>query len=406
MQEVGLVNNQLTLPLEQFSFSPALELLKVNDQQITAIYKGAGIVYFGGQARNVNLIVEQKETRDIVSTIENFLLHSTNTDVIIFSAILDLEQAIKRLPTFSVLNLQNHKERFASLGIKITTNQLLDKINPINNDAEFRELRNIFQGNIERAMISESYLWKIINHSLHHRDGYDKKLFISDMLGKLSKAFFAIKDLLSINSLSDLSEKIKPSIQLINNIKNYKAISNQIETLLGSNDPDFKSIGESIDNLENKLYQNFAPKRNDNKRVIIVDTNCLVHHFNFIYKIKKGDVVVIPNTVLSELDNLKKNQDEDIAKKARITIDQLDKLTKVIDELSMISREGSHTALLSKFDQNIQGNEKEDREIISVALYHVLNQGLLVSDDKNCRNIARSEGVTAVSTQDYLSMEE
>ncbi|MBB1440117.1 ATPase, partial [Shewanella sp. SG41-4] len=108
-----------------------------------------------------------------------------------------------------------------------------------------------------------------------------------------------------------------------------------------------------------------------------------------------SDQLVIPVIVLDELDGLKEDKNEgewsDKAKRARAAIDRL---------IQFNSYEPQHLELLEKMDKDAL--DSPDLKILSVAVYYRLCNSILLTDDKNLRNLANAEGIASQSTQEYL----
>ena len=61
------------------------------------------------------------------------------------------------------------------------------------------------------------------------------------------------------------------------------------------------------------------------QKIYVLDTNVLLHDPNAIYSFNEHKVI-IPMTVLEELDDIKDRRDKDVSKEARIAIQMIDKL--------------------------------------------------------------------------------
>ena len=145
------------------------------------------------------------------------------------------------------------------------------------------------------------------------------------------------------------------------------------------------------------------------KKLFVLDTNVILHDYNCVYRFEDNDVV-LPITVLEELDNFKKGHQQ-IHYNAREFIRILDGLAgdKLIRGGAPVG-EGHGRIRIMTSHQNesdvdaVFAENKADHRILSVASF--LNrteknrQVILVSKDVNLRLKARSLGMTA---QDYLS---
>lgn len=146
------------------------------------------------------------------------------------------------------------------------------------------------------------------------------------------------------------------------------------------------------------------------KKVFILDTNVILHDSSCIYNFNEHDII-IPITVLEELDNFKKGS-QVINFHAREFVRELDKLSheKLFNGgVSLGEDKGRIGVRLEKDMHKDLGStfpnvEKEDHRILNIA-YHVKEekQGhlvILVSKDVNLRMKARSIGLMA---EDYTT---
>ncbi len=146
-----------------------------------------------------------------------------------------------------------------------------------------------------------------------------------------------------------------------------------------------------------------AKKKNQNK-TFVLDTNVLLHDYKCIYNFQENDVV-IPITVLEELDKFKKGNDL-INFHAREFTRELDKLSgdglfnggvtlgKGLGKLSIETGKPFSDQMRQSFPENTP-----DHRILAIAEYiSVKNQGkqvTLVTKDINLRMKAKSIGVMA-----------
>ncbi|GAB3377202.1 PhoH family protein [Spongiibacter taiwanensis] len=157
------------------------------------------------------------------------------------------------------------------------------------------------------------------------------------------------------------------------------------------------------------------------EKIFVLDTNVLLHDPMALSAFKEHRVVV-PMTVLEELDHIKDRRDKDVSREARIAINAIDKILananpRQIQEGVEIpsSREGEQLGLLAVFpDQLINhdtgaayldGSQQQanDNRIINVALHlQVKNPQAyvcLVTKDINMRLKAKGSGLENV--EDY-----
>lgn len=143
------------------------------------------------------------------------------------------------------------------------------------------------------------------------------------------------------------------------------------------------------------------------KKIFVLDTNVILHDFNSIYSFEENDVV-IPITVLEELDKFKKGNDQ-INYHAREFSRELDRISgdllftagvplgKDLGKLSVETGKEFSPQMKSSFHENIP-----DHRILAIA-EHLNNQAkrkkvILISKDINLRMKAKSLGIPA---EDY-----
>ncbi len=155
-------------------------------------------------------------------------------------------------------------------------------------------------------------------------------------------------------------------------------------------------VEERMSLLEQHIRSSYALPRDDEKRIIVIDTNCLMHRLYLLDQIKPSDWLVIPTVVLDELDGLKTDQ----AKNGEIT-EKARKARKAIDRLGSFTcddyYEQDHLKLLKK-----NKNGSADAKVLSVAAYYRLGKVLLITEDKNLRNMAHAENIPAQNVNSYL----
>jgi PhoH-like ATPase len=143
------------------------------------------------------------------------------------------------------------------------------------------------------------------------------------------------------------------------------------------------------------------------KKIFVLDTNVILHDYNCIHSFEDNDIV-IPITVLEELDNFKKGQDQ-IHFNAREFIRILDSLSgdKLVNggvslgsaKVRIITNHQHEPEVYEIFSEN-----KTDHRILSVAFslnkQNINKEVILVSKDVNLRLKAKSLGLRA---QDYYT---
>lgn len=154
----------------------------------------------------------------------------------------------------------------------------------------------------------------------------------------------------------------------------------------------------------------------DTRRLFILDTNVLLHEPLAIYSFQEHDVVV-PMTVLEELDNIKDRQ-KDVSRDARVAIRALDtvfkdaepeEITAGISLANKIADRQCCGLISIVSDHQLPGseevftNKEADNRIINLALYlqktRVDREVVLVTKDINMRLKAKGAGLAHV--EDY-----
>lgn len=161
----------------------------------------------------------------------------------------------------------------------------------------------------------------------------------------------------------------------------------------------------------------------DHKKSYVLDTNVLLHDPMAVHAFNEHKVV-IPMTVLEELDQIKDRRDKDVSREARIAIGNIDKIlanadTRAIQEgveiFSPVSSESGNAGTLAVYPDQLLSHETEskflrtniehdnDNRIINVALK--LQEAdedirvVLVTKDINMRLKAKGSGLLHV--EDY-----
>ena len=157
------------------------------------------------------------------------------------------------------------------------------------------------------------------------------------------------------------------------------------------------------------------------EKIFVLDTNVLLHDPMALYAFKEHKIV-IPMTVLEELDTIKDRKDKDVSREARIAINAIDAVLsdatpRAIQEGVDIvdAKGGSSTGCLAIFPDQLINHDNEapyldgsprqanDNRIINVALHlqtHNTDKYVcLVTKDINMRLKAKGSGL--VNVEDY-----
>lgn len=132
-------------------------------------------------------------------------------------------------------------------------------------------------------------------------------------------------------------------------------------------------------------------------RLCILDTNSLMN-MPELFKMLDGKdtMVIVPQVMLTELDRKKKDDDEETAYQAREAIRQIDNYS-AFDWVNL--REQSRAELLS----GDLDPKHPDCRIISVALKYIIHKPVLITDDVNMRNLAKSQGISTMTTEGFAA---
>ncbi len=143
------------------------------------------------------------------------------------------------------------------------------------------------------------------------------------------------------------------------------------------------------------------------KKIFVLDTNVILHDFNSIYNFEENDVV-LPITVLEELDKFKKGNDQ-INFNARSFSRELDRIAgdKLFTDGIPLGRDGGHLFIETgkEFSHKMKRSFHEnipDHRILAIADYlftkYPQQKVILVTKDINLRMKAKSLGIPA---EDY-----
>ncbi|CAJ1910020.1 MULTISPECIES: PhoH family protein [Aeromonas] len=152
---------------------------------------------------------------------------------------------------------------------------------------------------------------------------------------------------------------------------------------------------------------------NTDRKLFILDTNVLLHEPLAIYSFKEHDVL-IPMTVLEELDNIK-DRNKDVSRDARVAIRALEDVFRdatpdqITQGVPLAGEASGHICIFSDHhlpqDAEVFTDKEADNRIINAALYlqkHELKrQVVLVTKDINMRLKAKGAGLAHV--EDYRS---
>ncbi|ELI6430864.1 PhoH family protein [Aeromonas salmonicida subsp. salmonicida] len=152
---------------------------------------------------------------------------------------------------------------------------------------------------------------------------------------------------------------------------------------------------------------------NTDRKLFILDTNVLLHEPLAIYSFKEHDVL-IPMTVLEELDNIK-DRHKDVSRDARVAIRALEDVFRdatpeqIAQGVPLAGEASGNICIFSDHhlpqDAEVFTDKEADNRIINAALYlqkhEMKRQVVLVTKDINMRLKAKGAGLAHV--EDYRS---
>jgi PhoH-like ATPase len=141
------------------------------------------------------------------------------------------------------------------------------------------------------------------------------------------------------------------------------------------------------------------------KKTYILDTSILVNFPGCLTEIKNS-ILVLPITVLEELDKLKSYRDE-IGKNARMLIKKIDKLSENENLADGITLPSKSILKVDVLDQDVIGKDPSygDNKILACALKYKKGKSIptLLSKDINLRIRAKALGIQAEEYEDKLT---
>ncbi|HHG3199155.1 TPA: PIN domain-containing protein [Vibrio parahaemolyticus] len=397
--EVSLSGNQLTLPKQRFEARSSLQALNI-DSNFSAfeIHAGNTTVHFAGQPRRVDLAVKLSGS-ELWGDVKQYLLEANDVDVILFSSLLGVDQAVERLPVTHVRNVKRYYDRIKNVVPNVSTKLLENKVLPIENLEDLEQYQAMFANkHLESQRLLPKCVTALIQHSLSERK-VTPNLMVTPVLNEFSKAYFAIQDMAgkSYFESGDLAH-VTADHRLLSLITDWQTAFTKLSKAVPSqclDAPSMKLAEARIDRLEQHIVSSFSAPREDKKRVVVIDTNCLMHRLPMLDQIKSSDYLVIPAVVLDELDGLKTDKKKgELSEKAKQARKAIDRLTRLPENQHY---EQEHLNLLKK-----NRNNTADAKVLSVAAYYRLGKVLLVTEDKNLQNMVNAENIPTQHVNNYL----
>lgn len=232
---------------------------------------------------------------------------------------------------------------------------------------------------------------------------------VESSLYNIRQAFNITMEILSEIGTDSDEETVRAAViqqkdnikQLQGAVRDWRNGLDKIEdtaTSLPALDNDDRRFNDSIKLMNNvidavSLFCDTSSVKYSN--VVVADTCALMHEPNLIsWCDDDRTLLIIPQTVLTELDKLKDDEDEDKSYQARMAIRSIESY-QAFEWLNI--KEVSDVSLL-----NVDLDpESGDSKILSVAIRYIVKSPTIITDDINFRNIAEAQGIAAISTESY-----
>ncbi|MFC0991584.1 ankyrin repeat domain-containing protein [Pasteurella multocida] len=193
-----------------------------------------------------------------------------------------------------------------------------------------------------------------------------------------------IKELREKHKMSqqDLSDKLNTARPVISNWENGKSEPSSSQLL---------KIAKIFDTTTDHILGNVTNKED----IIVVDTSALIKRPSFIEELtQRFDEVIIPDIVISELNNLKDRGKENIKQKAWLIMKNIDSLRKSDDSNLVIFK-------------NIKHDGNNDEKIADIAIRRAKSHAnihvYLLSDDIYFQFLASNvKNLTPITPKNYL----
>ncbi|MBF0507102.1 MAG: AAA family ATPase [Nitrospirae bacterium] len=217
-------------------------------------------------------------------------------------------------------------------------------------------------------------------------------LFTPEFLGRVNTVvpYKPFTKEIAANICRDLLNREARARHIIIEDRGIAALADSIDVSEG-----YRGIENAISDTVGSFLDKTAPVQG--KITYVLDTSVVMDDADIVFKLKGH--VVIPVTVLKQLDGLKLNADSARNAKARQAARVLDDITAGGQQSTVSFHEG--------FDKVSSLDNRGDNNIIGAALKyqreHPLQNVVLVTSDVNMRTAARFNNVTAISAEEALS---
>ncbi|MEI0526471.1 PIN domain-containing protein [Brachyspira murdochii] len=263
-----------------------------------------------------------------------------------------------------------------SVSKNLYQNAFIDMMKKYMSDTEYR-----FEefSSIEKSINSFANNIKSIEESL--------KLKTGDIYNNISASSLSYKIIEYYKTSKD---------KILNNLNNIDKILKDISSKLEITEEDFKNngiINTALESIKSAVYKLNDKSINNFSKVYAVDTNVLINEPKIFDYIDSKTLLIIPITVIEELDKLKDKSDENIQFKAREAIRNIE----ANNNKANIRKEDYDNSILPEgFDKN-----KNDNKILAAAMKFLAKDVVLITDDNNLKVKADSQSIKYISLEDF-----
>lgn len=269
-----------------------------------------------------------------------------------------------------------------------------------------KSMNIIKSGDAWCALYPEHVISSMMERFVAADEGWQEYIPLEALLGKLRKSnvflagiFGPMDGLFSPRFICDRSFANKGMLSNIYNyVQAWTDTWNDLERrypslqVIIAQNPYISSINQNMAQIMEEVAKFFDKDFLKFDKVYVIDTCALVNNPDIIsaFAGKKKCVLIVPVTVLTELDNLK---DKEYGAR------------EAIRQISMNSQEEwLHLASESYLDLLPDDYDKQsnDIRILSVAVKHYTRKPVLITDDTNLKNLAVSQNIDSISGKSAL----
>ncbi|MBB1441492.1 hypothetical protein H5202_23325, partial [Shewanella sp. SG41-4] len=288
--ETLLIGKVLTLKECSIEFEAGVDALIVNKSNVGFEFKsGLSEISYRGHPREVDLaIIAQADKKK--DEFEQFLLTNDDINVVIFSAVIDCQQAIDRLPNAHVSQVFEYYKKMKQFIPDLHANSFKDKVKRLRHKEEVAEYIQLFE---ERELLIDiltpDCLITLIDIAIKQSDVMDG-LFITQALTDLAKPYASLKnktavDLLTLSNFELLKLNV-PLYKLLNELSDQIDVLYKMLSASVFNNSTLGGLREKTSDALAHFNAKYADPQQINKRVVVIDTNCLMHNLNLLDRVK------------------------------------------------------------------------------------------------------------------------